>query len=216
MLQNYVRALCLGGILSLAALPAGPTILIVSAPTITNNGPNDFTWDYDVFLAAGSELLPPGTACASTIPGGICDGLLTIYDFNGYMGGSISTTAAGWTSLAPVPIGVTPLGLVPTDGAALNLSWAYTGTAPVVAGAAPLLLGVFSADSTFGNSTLTDYTARSVVRINGNAVRSANLDTTTAPIAPQQPTIPEPGTVLLLGTALLGMGWFRSRNSRAE
>ncbi|MCA8947963.1 MAG: PEP-CTERM sorting domain-containing protein [Planctomycetes bacterium] len=64
---------------------------------------------------------------------------------------------------------------------------------------------------------MTDYTARSVVRINGNATRSANLDTTTAPVAPTpQPTIPEPGTVLLLGTALLGMGWFRSHSSRAE
>lgn len=215
MLQNSVRALCLVGILSLAALPAGATILIVSAPTITMNGPNDFTWDYDVFLAAGSELLAPGSACASTIPGGICDGLLTIYDFNGYIGGSIGTTAAGWSSPAPVPTGVTPLGLSPTDGAALNLSWAYTGSTPFVAGAGPLLLGTFSADSTFGNSTLTDYTARSVVRIGGNAVRSSNLDTTTAPIAPQ-PTVPEPGTVFLLGTALLGMGWLRSRTSRAE
>jgi len=73
-----VRAIFLVAVLSLAAPPAGATIFIVSAPAIIANTPNHSKWDYDVFIAAGSELLTPGSACFSTIPGGACDGLLTL------------------------------------------------------------------------------------------------------------------------------------------
>jgi hypothetical protein len=215
MLKRMTRTMLLAAAATLAAIPADASILIVSAPTITMNGPADFTWDYEVFLSAGSELLPPGTACATTIVGGICDGLLTIYDFNGYIGGSISTTAAGWSNLIPVAMGPTPLGLTPADGAALNLAWAYTGSTTVVAGSTPLLLGTFSGRSTFGNASLTDYTGRSATRIAGSATRSANLDSTLAPIDVQS-AIPEPGTVFLLGAALLGLAWFRSEKDRAN
>ena len=213
MLQRMLRTTFLAALLAMAASPAAATILILSAPTITTNGPADFTWEYDVILGAGSELLPPGSPCASTIPGGICDGLLTVFDFEGYIGGSISTTAAGWTSLVPAAIGVTPLGLSPADGAALNLSWAYTGTVPVVAGPAALLLGTVSARSTFGNFSLTDYAGRSATRVAGAATRSSNLDATLAPSAVMS-FVPEPGTVFLLGAALLGLAWLRSDRER--
>ena len=214
MLNTSIRAFALVAVVSMAVLPASATILIVSAPTITPNGPNDFTWDYDVFLAAGSELLPPGSACTSTVGGASCDGLLTVYDFTGYIGGSIATTAAGWVGLAPVPIGVTPLGLTPTDGAALNLSWAYTALTPVTAGGTPLLLGTFSARSTFDTTTFTDYAARSVVQVNGQPTRATNVGTTTAPTDPSM--VPEPGAIFLIGTALLGIAWLRSHRSRDD
>jgi hypothetical protein len=183
-------------------LPAGATVIIVAAPIVTMNGVDDHTWSYDVFLGPNSRLNAPGTPCNAIVPGGICDGLLTIYDFAGYIPGSIATTAADWT-LGPVQnLGLTPSGVTPSDDPGiLNLSWEYVGGGGIMAPAASaLFLGTFSARSTHNLPKDDDYAGRTAFGTSN--LRSANLDVTQTPSA-----IPEPGSVLLLGSALLAFAF---------
>ncbi len=193
----------------LISIPASATVLIVSNPTITPNGPADFTWAYDVFLGPNSRLNPPGTPCTANVPNGICDGLLTIYDFDGYIPGSIMTTAVNWT-LGPVQfLGITPINVLPSDDAAiLNLSWEYIGQTTVQASPlSALFLGTFSARSTLDTPVNGEYAGRTAF---GNQnQRSANLDGTLTPSS-----VPEPATVLLFGSALLGLAFSARRRLR--
>jgi PEP-CTERM motif len=196
--------------LLLISLPAGATVIIVSDPTVTMNGSGDYTWSYDVFLGPNSRLNPPGTACTAIIQGAVCDGLLTIYDFAGYITGTIATTAADW-SLGPVQnLGPTPLGLSPSDDPGiLNLSWAYGGAGSVQAPpTSALFLGAFSARSVFGRESDDDYTGRTSTASN---LRSANLDVTRVPDSCT--TVPEPASCLLLGSALLAFAFSARRKT---
>jgi hypothetical protein len=184
--------------LTLFSLPASSTLLIVSDPAVTMNGPNDYTWSYEVYLGPNSRLNPPGGTCTQALPGAVCDGLLTIFDFAGYIGGSIMTTAVGWAAGPVQLLGITPQGLSPSDDPAiLNLSWQYVGADTVQAPTlSALLLGTFSARSLYNSPTDTDYAGRSAA--GANSARSTNLDVTLAPTS-----VPEPATILLFGSALL-------------
>lgn len=190
------------------AVPSSATILILSAPTVTPLGGGLFDWTYNVTLGPLSTLDAPGAPCSSPIPGTVCDGLLTIYDFAGYQAGSVSTTMTDWTAGVAL-LGVTPAGIVPAADSAIlnNLTFAYTG-GPQSAGAGGLFLGTVSATSSQGVPTLGNYAGRSGLDLGtGSNIRSANLDVTTVP------GVPEPGTVTLLGGALLGLAALRRRRN---
>jgi PEP-CTERM motif len=192
--------------LSVFALPASSSLLMVSDPSVTMNGPSDYTWTYEVYLDANSRLNPPGGPCTQAIPGGVCDGLLTIYDFAGYIGGSIATTAVGWTMQSAQLIGITPLGLSPSDDPSiLNLSWQYVGADTIQAPAlSALLLGTFSARSLYSTPTNTDYAGRTAA--GAASTRSANLDVTQAPTS-----VPEPAAIFLFGSGLLALAFSARR-----
>jgi hypothetical protein len=197
------------GLAALVSAPVGATVIIVSAPLVTANGPN-WTWSYDVSLAPNSQINPPGTPCDNP-GGGICDGLLTIYDFAGYVPATIATNAPGWTQGTVQFLGITPAGISPSDnGGLLNLSWAYVGNTSIAAPpGTSVFLGTFQADSIYDLRKFEDYAGRTSTVPSAQfplGLRSANLDVTEVPDA-----VPEPTTSLLMGTALLGLALLRKR-----
>jgi hypothetical protein len=128
---------------------------------------------------------------------------LTIYDFFGYVDGSCSGPT-GWTCTAQ-NVGFTPSDVSPTDNLnILNITWTRTGGGNI-AGAASL--SVFSARSTSNLSTTVSYTSRGTKQTT-EATIGDNVGKTFAPSA-----VPEPVTLILFGTGLLGLFGIRRKLS---
>ncbi|MEZ5356120.1 MAG: PEP-CTERM sorting domain-containing protein [Bryobacteraceae bacterium] len=203
---RFLSAIAVVSFAVLSVVPASAAVLILTDPVVTPNGPSDFTWTWDVYLGPNSRVNTPGGPCNSAVPGGTCDGLLTIYDFTGYIPGSVATTMPNWSTGPIQLLGITPVGLTPDDDPAeLNLSWRYTGSTTVAAPlTSALLLGTVSARSTSGLWKLDDYAGRTAFGTQNQ--RSANLDITKSPAS-----VPEPGTFGLVGAAALGLLGLRRR-----
>jgi hypothetical protein len=144
----------LGALIAFLALAGTARASIaVGTPTVTGSA-SDYTWTYDVQLAAGESAasVPNGACSGSSSP--ICGGtFFTIYDFVGYIPGS-AAAPANW-SVSVQLTGYTPSGVTPTDSAAIvNLTFYYTGSG--ITGAADL--GSFSAHSTDESSATGTYT----------------------------------------------------------
>lgn len=194
--------LCLG----LLATPAAASI-ILAPPTITGSGP--YVWSYDasagnLFSAVtiGNASLTP---CTVVVPGGTCQALITIYDFAGYIPGT-AFGPANW-QFSSANLGTTPLQLLPLDDPGIpNLTWIYTGS-PIQINANTLYnIGKFGAQSIFNLRTLDDYSTRDAQGTETNRRRFASLGSTDVPA-----TIPEPGTMLLLGAGLASIALVRNR-----
>jgi PEP-CTERM motif len=131
-----------------------------------------------------------------------------IYDFAGYAGG-VATTIANTTALAQ-PTGPTPGNIFPTDSSMTNLVFVYTG--PFLAGTGTVI-GTVSALSTFGGISATP-TVTYASSITDNAGVPGGTDNKISAVVGPVPIIPEPGSMLLFGTGLVGLAR-RIRRSHA-
>jgi hypothetical protein len=188
---------------------AAITVALFADPTQLPSG--NWLWSYEATLSDDSRL----------DTGDAVEDYFTIYDFDGYVANSISVAGAlnpGWAgtvSLDGVDVpGTSPgTGIYPPDNPAiLNLVFSYTGA--TIEGAADL--GIFTAESQFGpgvNPNLSSYVAQTTNNT-GTGVDGNNqgwIDTVDTPRQGDTPIIPEPSTMALMGSALLGLGLLRAR-----
>lgn len=201
-------------------VPVASATVFVQFPNISFNG-TDYTWTYTASLNPGFRLTNQPTPCPNAPQGGVCQGLITIYDFAGYVTGS-EFAPSGWTFVGaftgPTPIGITSGTLVNgvDDSTLFNLAWLYTATTPISALTGSVALGNFGARSIYSNVVNTEYAVRDlqINTLNGQPVgRAINSAITGAPGAPQ---IPEPASVLGVGSGLLLLGFLSRRRQKPE
>jgi hypothetical protein len=121
----------------------------------------------------------------------------TIYDFVGYVGGTVASTNSDWTASVQL-VGPTPSLTSPPDSPSVeNLVFTYIG--PVSAG--PQTFDGFSAvstDSTINTSGFFSYEAQKTSNL-------SSPDEGLGPVKVPEAATPEPVSVGLLGGALLGI-----------
>ena len=195
-----------GGALALAGQARANTISVGSNPSTVPDGPN-FKWTYAASLLNGKVRTG--------------EGLITIYDFAGFVPGSAFSSDPNWTFSSNVT-GTTPSDLAPVgnlfdDLSIPNLTWMYTGPeliSPNTSISVPL--GTFGADSTLSASILDKYVTQDRSNPSDAApdgAVSGSFGSTDVPVNRQ---VPDSGSsVMLLGLALLGLGGLARKSALA-
>lgn len=186
--------------------PAQAT-LIPTLDTIAPSGGN-FVWTYNIGLAADQNATGGSVQSVNPVPVAATGDFLTIYDFRGFVGGTCFAPT-GWACQTQ-GIGFTPNTQTPADNSGLtNLSFTRTGTTidgPVTD------LGDFGAQSIIALSQAGLFTSRGTKNLGelaGTKVDSIGQVSVPAPV-------PEPATLLLLGSTMAGLGAVLRRRKRTE
>jgi len=188
----------------LASAQAARADIILADPIVTPSGGN-FLWTYSVTLTTGEALsglgAPPGTG--TTDGAGMTSAnyqdYFVIYDFAGYVGG-IATTIPSTTAIAQ-PTGPIPGTTTPPDSSMTNLVFVYSG--PFLPGAGTVI-GTVSAISSLGGTSLTPNVIYAS-SITDNAGIPGGTDNKVSAVVGPVPLVPEPGSMLLFGTGLVGL-----------
>jgi len=180
--MKFLSAVFLATLLCAGFANATITPVLDSGNPTADGG--NFLWTYNIDLSTDEQLAPSNS-------------FFTIYDFVGYVAGSVTAPNANWTATVQL-VGTTPSGVLPTDSASIeNLVFTYVG--PVSAG--PQAIDGFSAIS-------TDNTMNPNGAFSYQAQKTSNLtapDQGLGPIDVPATATPEPVSAGLLGGALLGL-----------
>ena len=168
-------------------------VFISAVPSGTNT-----LFTYEIDLTNDQQVAPP-TGNINT------DSFATIYDFAGYVPGSVTTTSLLTSSVQNV--GVTPPKISSSfdDAGIPNLTIRYSGLTMLTG---PQTLGTVTALSTFsGVSPLGNFAAQAQKSVgNSKGTTIDNVGNTTVPVGPT--AVPEPASVIpfaLGGLGLLGL-----------
>lgn len=174
--------------------------IIPNVQSITANQGGGYTWAYSAALV-NDQTIRFGD-------------YFTIVDFHGYIPGG-ETQPANWV-FSSAGIGKTPTGISITNNPNVpDLTWTYNSRAPI--GPGPISLGVFTADSLYGNTRSAYYMSRTTNYApgkpgNGTKVSSFGFTQTPSP----QAVVPEVNSLMLLLPGLAPLGYaVRKRLRRA-
>jgi hypothetical protein len=189
-------------------------LLTLSGGAPTNNLNGTFTYTYDVYLTGGYQLNQAGG-------GGNTANLFTMYDIQGYVPGSATSSAAGFSQsgVSEQLVGLTPITQAPVDDPnILNATFKYTSPTPTVnpIGNPDLLLGTvsfLSTDGVYANSAVM-YSAAAQKYVPGSPANGDLANDTSLVIGPVAVMpIPGPPSIVMLGSGLplLGAAFLRWR-----
>ena len=195
-------------VMTLGSHGAAQATLIPTLGSISPSGSN-FLWSYDIALAADQNAT--GGSAQSTnpvpdLPAATVGDFLTVYDFRGFVSGSCFAPT-GWTCQTQ-GVGFTPDTQTPADNPSqTNLTFTRTGSTVV----GPVAdLGDFGASSSIAAMEAGLFTSRGTKNVGmlaGTKVDSIGDVTVPAPV-------PEPATLLLLGSTMAGLGVTLRRRRR--
>lgn len=200
-----LKVLLLATVLSARFIAAGiiPT-LDGAAPTFVS--PGVWEWTYTANVGTDEEL---NTAATGSPTGSF----FTIYDINGLLTSPVIIVPAGWTDSVQLT-GTTPSGLsVPDNPAVENVTFTYTAATA----AGPLSIDGFSF-----------FTSSNSVTTGMSSYQATKLDVTGAPLAGQDAgfdpvltpgtaaTVPEPASMFLISTGLIGLGLLGRKESASD
>lgn len=187
----------MAAVAGLAAMIAGEEARAggISIPIATTQQTGDPTYEYifTVDLLAGSTLIPGG--------------FFTVYDLPGIPSGALTSQPnISWGSSIQLT-GITPTGASPTDSLIIeNVTWKWNGASSITAPTnSDLFLGLFIVGSTVELPSPPTPTLIYVGSLDG--VNASNQGTVTVS------AVPEPGSIILLSTALVS-GVFGSARGR--
>jgi len=163
---------------------------VVNTPTVTPVA-GGFNWTYDIMLSGAQQLLNGNS--------------FTIYDFGP---GILVSMPGNWTSSTSA---FAPLNGASSNGTATPiqtdaLNWTFTWNDGTVSG--PLDLGSFVIFSTSGTSQSAAFMGLGTDQI--TLRQNANITNTLVPTA-----APEPGTLVLFGSGMLGLAGIVRRRRKA-
>lgn len=182
-------------LLAFVACSVAKADIIPTLEAVTPEGPNNFRWTYTIELTANSRLEGDNQ-------------FFVIYDFNGYIADSIFAPA-GWTgstqNAGPIADRTNP----DDDVNVTNLVFTWDNLATVTG---PQTFGPFGANSRFDQQKLAFFTGNTTKNTTGNdnGTPLGNVGQVQTPTG-NEDVIPEPSTMVLLGSALLGLGIMRGR-----
>ena len=187
MNKKYFLLLAAIGMVSLTARAD----IIPTLSSVTGSSPN-FTWNYSANVTI-NQTINTGD-------------FFTIYDFGSIAPGS-NTQQAGWT-FSQALVGPTAALTSPTDNPnILNLTWTYSGTAPITGSAA---LGIFSVITSTDQLKTGQFTAQATRNSGASAgTKISNIGDVSVPV-------PEPSALLPIiggGAVAVFSGLLRRQNA---
>ncbi|MFO0909303.1 MAG: PEP-CTERM sorting domain-containing protein [Isosphaeraceae bacterium] len=165
---------------------AGYNAVLVGGALTFDAVNNNYIYTYSVTTTAPSEQVNPSN-------------FIRFYDFNGYVSGSATAPAAGWT-VSVAPFNGNPPSVIlqhGDDAAVSNVTFTWNGGSPIVTAN----LGNFVLRSIYGAapSTFKDFYGLST---NTGTTPATGIDTRLDYQAP----VPEPASVVMVGIGIIVVG----------
>ena len=209
--MQTIRSIVYGGaMLAFLGCASADASIIYQFQSVTASGAN-FDWKY-VAQLSGDQYVAPTTAS-----GGAANNFAVVYDFFGVISASTSNLAAGLTSVvttlelvtAPQPF----LQGIPDNPAINNVHSSIFGTSQTGVLTALYTIDIISTSGLTGNLAFQSAQAlKNAPGQPGNGTATGNSVQIEAPASSVTLAgIPEPATMILMGSALLGLGFLRKR-----
>jgi hypothetical protein len=221
-LKVAVMLAALGVVLSSAPARAEihPVLQGILPSTALGLPPGNFVWMYEASINPNQKVSPEGSAPPGTNTpedtARLLVDYLTIYDFAGFTGTVIMDPSL--FLFQSLPIGSTP-GLTDptTDSAVVNNVTFYRNPDGTIELLGPSVF-FFGIESSFGSeaAVLGYFAADATTHAPGNIVDNtgvSNVGRVTSPFRAGVSQVPEPGTLLLMGSGLIALGIYRRKRA---